>query len=143
MLKLTRILTTVIIAASPLLFVPSSNAVDSFFDVFFEIEVRASSPLGLTATVEMQRRGGTAQTFDTEILSMDLTSSGSLGASDGTGRDSQHNAMVQYRVKNIGSSGQDGVRFAEVEIICDPDCRVTKTRSMTKREHRGHVTVLK
>ncbi|QPG57751.2 hypothetical protein FM038_010045 [Shewanella eurypsychrophilus] len=146
--RLTKLMYALIIATSSLLLaIPASAQPDSFFDVFFDIELRDSSPsqspLDLTAVVEMRHRGGETRTIQTEILSMDLSSSGSLPTDDGAVRETRHNAMVKYRLMNIGSSGQDGVRFAELVITCSPECRVTNSRSMTKKDHRGHVTVLK
>ncbi|WP_077751846.1 hypothetical protein [Shewanella psychrophila] len=47
MYKLTRLLTTIALTASLSWLAPSAYAVDSFFDVFFDIEVTSSpsSPL--------------------------------------------------------------------------------------------------
>ncbi|WP_076409528.1 hypothetical protein [Shewanella sp. UCD-KL12] len=140
---ITQTIALCIAICSLVIAIPTSAQPDSFFDVFFDIELTADgspslSPLDLTASVEMQSKRGATSTFDTEILSMDLSSS-----PDSTGKGKRYSAMVKYRIMNIDSSGQDGVRFAEMVIVCDPTCSVISTRSMTKKDHRGHVTVLK
>ncbi len=139
MASLTKQIYAISIAICSLIVsIPATAQPDSLFDVFFDIELTADgspsqSPLDLTATVDMKSRGGESRTFDTEILSMDLSSSSTLPTSGGIGKGKRYTAMVKYRVMNIGSSGLDGVRFVEMIIVCDPSCSIISTRAMTKK----------
>lgn len=136
--RLTKLMYALIVATSSLLLaIPASAQPDSFFDVFFDIDVRSdpTDPLELMGEATFRKDGGETRTVDIEILSMDLTSS--AGPTDSTGGTvTRHNAVVKYLVTNIGSSGEDGVRRAVVDIICDPNCRVVNSKGISRGKHR-------
>ncbi|ABV37249.1 hypothetical protein Ssed_2642 [Shewanella sediminis HAW-EB3] len=114
-------------------------ATDSFFDVFFDIEVAEStSPADLRGVATIMKGEREPTTVPIEILSMDLTSSSLPPLSDGSAG-KRYNGIVKYRLSNIGSSGQDGVRFVEVDIVCDPACMVINTRAKGKKKHKRHM----
>jgi hypothetical protein len=126
----------------------STAGVDSFFDIFYEVSYDrvSGSPIVQPQGIIRDTQNGSRK-VDTEMLSMSLTSRAS---GDGS---TTHVVTLSYVVRNIGSSGEDGVRsskkgdtkgYAEVEIVCSGDkCRVTSAKPISRAHHRGHVTVLK
>ena len=156
MRKLTTLVATMVFLGTVALVPGRALAgVDSFFDVFFEVDfdpntdgptISARGTLTTVSTVPAVRTS-----VPVEIIELSLVSS---GGSDGSSR---HEATLSY---NIGSSGQDGVRgkqdkpttaYAQLDITClrkDPRsktarCEVDNVRASDKHKHKGHVTILK
>ncbi|WP_299789219.1 hypothetical protein [uncultured Shewanella sp.] len=117
----------------------ANGATDSFFDVFFDIEVAEStSPTDLRGVATIMKGERDTVTVPIEIIAMDLTSSALPPASDGSAG-KRYNGIVKYHLSNIGSSGQDGVRLVEVDIVCDPACMVVDTRAKGKKRYKRHM----
>lgn len=146
--RLTRIPAAIMIAGAAMLISNNSLAfnVDSFFDIHYEVsfDPKTQGPEITARVTEIDSADGGQRTVQTEMLSMSLSSHSPKSGVN------EHNITLRYSISNIGSSGQDGVRYGHVEIdvTCKPKkskCVINGTRSMSleEYEHRGHVTVLK
>lgn len=121
-----------------LVFSSPAFAVDSFFDVFFDIEYSdvSRSPLVRAQGFVIDERGDT-RTVETEILSMSLTSGRA------SKEESVHTATVKYRA--FLPDGKPVRGFVELSIRCGQTagCFTESVRPLSRNEFRGHVTVLK
>lgn len=143
---MNKLLLQLAMACSILLFSGLVKA-DPIYDVFFDISFdKASQTPQLKATGRQITFGSGVKTFETEIVSMSLSSH--RGADDGSMRYSS-----SVGVRSWVPSDQDKARrvdsFFDVFYECSTTedrgmkCVVTGTQAKTKGKHRGHVTVLK
>jgi hypothetical protein len=140
-------ITAALLAGSSLVVSGSAVAIDSFFDVFFEVEydpdsrgpvIKARGTLHETAAAPSR-----SHTVDIELVALSLVSS---GLPDGS---TQHEATLAYDIAPL-QGGKPTTAYAQLDITCNPKdpsgaprCDVARARASDRNRHRGHVTVLK